>query len=171
MDKAVNESLSNGLVYVVAAGNSNKSIALTSPARVPGVISVSAMSDSDGKCGGSGNETFAGPDDYIAYFSNYGDSIDFAAPGVDVFSTYLGNGYAFDSGTSMAAPFVAGQAAVYKSFKPNSTSSELVEALVNSSIPYSTACAGISHGHFEDIQNLHKEPLIYSVTSIIDKIH
>ena len=97
LDKAITESLSNGLVYVVAAGNSNNSASLTSPARVPGVIAVSAMSDSDGKCGGFGNGTFGGPDDY-AYFSNYGDSIDFAAPGVDVFSTYRGKGYAFDSG-------------------------------------------------------------------------
>jgi subtilisin family serine protease len=163
LDKAVNDSLSKGLVYVVAAGNSNQSVALTSPARVPGVISVSAISDSDGKCGGKGNQTFAGNDDYAAFFSNYGESIDFAAPGVNIFSTYLDDGYAFDSGTSMAAPFVAGQAAVYKSYHPNATSSEIVDSLVNSSIPYLTICDGLSHGHFLDPKNLHEEPLIYSV--------
>jgi subtilisin family serine protease len=150
------------LVYVVAAGNSNQSVTLTSPARVPGVISVSAISDSDGKCGGTGNQTFAGNDDYTASFTNYGDSIDFAAPGVDIFSTFLGNGYAFDSGTSMAAPFVAGQAAIYKSFHPDATSSEILKSLVNNSDPYLTPCDGISHGHFKDLQNLHREPLIYS---------
>ncbi|MGD9533254.1 MAG: S8 family serine peptidase, partial [Candidatus Nitrosocosmicus sp.] len=163
LDKAVNDSLSKGLIYVVAAGNSNQSVALTSPARVPGVISVSAISDSDGKCGGKGNQTFAGNDDYAAFFSNYGKSIDFAAPGVNIFSTYLNDGYAFDSGTSMAAPFVAGQAAVYKSYHPNATSSEIVDSLVNSSIPYLTSCDGQSHGHFLDLKNLHEEPLIYSV--------
>ncbi|HET6589781.1 MAG TPA: S8 family serine peptidase [Candidatus Nitrosocosmicus sp.] len=163
LDKAVNNSLSKGLIYVVAAGNSNQSVALTSPARVPGVISVSAISDSDGKCGGKGNQTFAGNDDYAAFFSNYGKSIDFAAPGVNIFSTYLNDGYAFDSGTSMAAPFVAGQAAVYKSYHPNATSSEIVDSLVNSSIPYLTSCDGQSHGHFLDLKNLHEEPLIYSV--------
>jgi len=93
LDKAINESLSKGLIYVVAAGNSNINTSLTSPARIPGVIAVSAISDSDGECGGRGNSTLGGPDDYAASFSNYGNSIDFAAPGVDVFSTYREKGY------------------------------------------------------------------------------
>ncbi len=163
LDKAIDDSISKGLIYVVAAGNSNTSTSMTSPARVPGVITVSAISDSDGQCGGRGNNTIGGPDDYVASFSNYGDSIDFAAPGVDVFSTYIGQGYAFDSGTSMAAPIVAGQAAVYKSYSPNATSDQVIDALLNSSIPYTTACAGTSHGHFEDSQDNHYEPLIYSL--------
>ena len=163
LDKAVTESISKGLIYVVAAGNSNTNISSTSPARVPGVITVSAISDSDGECGGRGNNTIGGPDDYAASFSNFGNSIDFAAPGVDVFSTYLGQGYAFNSGTSMAAPIVAGQAAVYKSFFPNATPEQVITALLSSSIPYTTACAGSSHGHFQDIQNFHQEPLIYSI--------
>jgi len=124
---------------------------------------VSAISDSDGECGGRGNNTIGGPDDYAASFSNYGNNIDFAAPGVDVFSTYLGQGYAFDSGTSMAAPIVTGQVAVYKSFFPNATSEQVISALLNSSIPYTTACIGSSHGHFEDVHNYHQEPMIYSI--------
>jgi subtilisin family serine protease len=163
LDKAITESISKGLIYVVAAGNSNTNISSTSPARVPGVITVSAISDSDGECGRRGNNTIGGPDDYAASFSNYGNSVDFAAPGVDVFSTYLGQGYAFDSGTSMAAPIVTGQAAVYKSFFPNATSEQVISALLNSSIPYTTACAGSSHGHFGDTRNYHQEPLIYSI--------
>ncbi len=163
LDKAVTESISKGLIYVVAAGNSNTNTSTTSPARVPGVITVSAISDSDGECGGRGNNTIGGPDDYAASFSNYGKSIDFAAPGVDVFSTYLGQGYAFDSGTSMAAPIVAGQAALYKSYYPGATPEQVISALLSSSIPYTTACAGASHGHFEDIQDYHQEPLIYSI--------
>ena len=163
LDKAINESLAKGLIYVVAAGNSNINTSLTSPARIPGVIAVSAISDSDGECGGRGNSTIGGPDDYAASFSNYGNSIDFAAPGVDIFSTYKEGGYAFDSGTSMAAPVVAGQAALYKSFKPNATSEEVVSALLNSSVPYTTPCSGLNYGHFQDAQNHHKEPLIYIV--------
>ena len=163
LDKAVTESISKGVIYVVAAGNSNTNISATSPARVPGVITVSAISDSDGACGGRGNNTIGGPDDFAASFSNYGKNIDFAAPGVDVFSTYLGQSYAFDSGTSMAAPIVAGQAALYKSYYPEASSEQVISALLNSSIPYTTACAGESHGHFEDIQDFHQEPLIYSI--------
>ncbi|MDQ2685609.1 MAG: S8 family serine peptidase, partial [Thermoproteota archaeon] len=163
LDKAINDSISKGLLYVVAAGNSNTSTSMTSPARIPGVITVSAISDSDGECGGRGNNTIDGPDDYVASFSNYGNSIDFAAPGVDVLSTYIGQGYALDSGTSMAAPIVAGQAALYKSYFPNATSEQMISALVNSSIPYTTACAGTSHGHFKDSQDKHQEPLIYSL--------
>jgi subtilisin family serine protease len=164
LDKTITESLSRGLIYVVAAGNSNINTSLTSPARIPGVIAVSAISDSDGECGGRGNGTIGGPDDYAATFSNYGHSIDFAAPGVNVFSTYRGEGYAFDSGTSMAAPVVAGQAALYKSFKPNATSEEVISALLNSSIPYTTPCAGLNHGHFQDAKNYHKEPLIFRLS-------
>jgi hypothetical protein len=63
----------------------------------------------------------------------------------------------------MAAPIVAGQAAVYKSFFPNATPEQVITALLSSSIPYTTACAGSSHGHFQDIQNFHQEPLIYSI--------
>ncbi|MGE0389591.1 MAG: S8 family serine peptidase, partial [Candidatus Nitrosocosmicus sp.] len=163
LDKAVTESISKGVIYVVAAGNSNTNISATSPARVPGVITVSAISDSDGACGGRGNNTIGGPDDFAASFSNYGKNIDFAAPGVDVFSTYLGQSYAFDSGTSMAAPIVAGQAALYKSYYPEASSEQVISAMLNSSIPYTTACAGESHGHFEDIQDFHQEPLIYSI--------
>ena len=163
LDKSINESLSKGLIYVVAAGNSHINTSLTSPARIPGVIAVSAISDSDGECGGRGNSTIGGPDDYAASFSNYGNSIDFAAPGVNVFSTYKDQGYAFDSGTSMAAPVVAGQAALYKSIKPNATSEEVISNLLNSSVPYTTPCAGVNYGHFQDAQNYHKEPLIYSL--------
>ena len=165
MDKTITESLSKGPIYVVAAGNSNINTSLTSPARIPGVIAVSAISDSDGEYGGRGNGIIGGPDDYAATFSNYGNSIDFAAPGVNVFSTYRGEGYAFDRGTSMAAPVVAAQAALYKSFKPNATSEEVISALLNSSIPHTTPCAGLNHGHFQDAENYHKEPLIYKLST------
>ena len=63
----------------------------------------------------------------------------------------------------MAAPIVAGQAALYKSYYPEASSEQVISALLNSSIPYTTACAGESHGHFEDIQDFHQEPLIYSI--------
>jgi subtilisin family serine protease len=44
----------------------------------------------------------------IAYFSSVGDKVEWAAPGVNIYSTYLNNGYASLSGTSMACPFITG---------------------------------------------------------------
>ena len=97
---------------MAAAGNYGKDASLTTPANNPNIITVSAIGDSDGRCGALGPvlPQFDGSvlDDTRAYFSNFGPVIKIAAPGVNVFSTYNGTGYAVESGTSMAAPHVAG---------------------------------------------------------------
>ena len=46
--------------------------------------------------------------DYWASFSNYGTSVDYCEPGVDIYSTWLNAGYTNMTGTSMAAPHLAG---------------------------------------------------------------
>lgn len=86
-----------GLVLVAAAGNSGPGDdTVLYPARYPEVIAVSATDKSDA----------------VPYWSSRGPEVELAAPGVDVYSTYKGGGYATLSGTSMAAPHVTGVAAL-----------------------------------------------------------
>ncbi len=95
-----------GIVLVAAAGNDNTAD-LMYPASYQYVISVGASDAADLK----------------ADFSNYGDSIDVMAPGVQIWSTVATNpsAYEFYDGTSMACPYVSGLAALMLSFDPTAT--------------------------------------------------
>ena len=112
LKEAIDKSVAQNVIYVVAAGNEHTDASSFSPANYDDVISVSAIADDDGKCGSvgiplwidAGNMSGYTTDDSLASFSNYGPTIDIAAPGVGINSTYLNGSYAKMGGTSIAAP-------------------------------------------------------------------
>ena len=73
--------------------------------------------------------------DLVASFSNYGKlNVDVFAPGLEIYSTYPNNEYESIQGTSMAAPAVAGVAALIRSYYPELSASQVKHILMNSGI-------------------------------------
>ena len=161
-DTAINNAVKAGITFVVAAGNSGKDASTFSPANNPNVIAVSAIGDSDGKCGGTGPSTGSGRDDTLASFSNYGSVVDLAAPGTKIYSTYKGNSYSTMSGTSMASPHVAGAAALYEASHPGASHSEVRKAVLSNGSPSSITCDGKGRGYFTGDKDSYREPLLYA---------
>jgi len=158
---AIKNSVAAGVTYAVAAGNEATNAKSTVPASFPEVIAVSAIADSDGKCGSKGPSTKYGSDDTLASFSNYGSVIDMAAPGVSVQTTYKGGSYRSFDGTSASTPFVTGAAALYKSTHPGATPASIQNALTSSGSTSSTICDGNGHGSFKGDRDSTHEPLLY----------
>ena len=97
LERAVNEAAAAGVLIVAAAGNSGpRPNSLEYPAAYEAVLSVGACDQSDA----------------VASFSSRGAGLDVTAPGKDIYSTWLRGGYRRLDGTSMAAPHVAGVAAL-----------------------------------------------------------
>ncbi len=73
----------------------------------------------------------------VAPFSNYGkNNVDIFAPGTEIYATYPKNNYKLEQGTSMAAPEVAGVAALIRSYYPNLTASQVKHIIMDSGLEY-----------------------------------
>jgi subtilisin len=137
---AICDLVDEGVVFVMAAGNDNR---VKVP--YPVAFSVSAIADFDGKAGGAGEPTCRQDiDDTLANFSNHGEKVDIAAPGVCILSTWNDGGYREISGTSMATPHVTGAVALYlhaKGLTPAEDASEVTaieNAIIGAAHPQGT---------------------------------
>ncbi len=119
LEDAIRRASDAGIVFVVAAGNSAADVDLfpSYPASydVNNIVSVAAIDQAQN----------------LATFSNYGaESVDIAAPGVDITSTLPAQGYGALSGTSMATPHVVGTLALLFSAEPQISASEAIVRLL-----------------------------------------
>lgn len=113
INDAATDAYAAGSFIDCASGNDYSSVAY--PASLPEICAVGATDR----------------DDVKADFSNYGPELELTSPGVDIYSTQLGNTYGTSSGTSFAAPYVAGVAALILSAAPSLTNQELRELMWN----------------------------------------
>lgn len=118
----MNQIINKGIIAAATAENDNVTVEKFFPANVEDVISVSASDVNNKKCS----------------FSNYGNKIDLAAPGYQVYTSTTGGNYSTVNGTSFSFPFVAAACATVLMQNPSLTSKE-IENLIKSS------CVGVQN--------------------------
>jgi hypothetical protein len=130
LDAAVNNLILAGMTPVVAAGNDGVDACGTSPARVAGAITVGASDENDVR----------------ASFSNYGACVDLFAPGTNIAAAYYTGPLAgsISSGTSEAAPFVAGVAALILERFPTASPATITSTILSQATI--DALSGIGNG-------------------------
>ncbi len=132
MNDAINYAYENDVVSVVSMGNDAK-VKLNYPAALPGVISVGC---SNGR-------------DEVSFFSTRGTHISVVAPGESIYSlgNRANNEYVYMSGTSMAAPFVSGLAALIVAHTPDLTPDEVRSIIEDSADPLGSEAFDTDYGY------------------------
>ncbi len=114
LQNIIDEATSRGIIIVAAAGNSNNDIPMY-PAALNGVISVANTTDQDVK----------------GTNSNFGTWVTVSAPGTNIYSTNINNGYTYKTGTSMAAPMVASLMGLLKAVNPSASITDIRNCAIN----------------------------------------
>ncbi len=129
LTNAIKYAIDRNITVVVAAGNSGGA-----GVSIPGCISYSTTVGAvDSK-------------DKVASFSSKGNALDITAPGVNIYSTVLGSGYATWSGTSMATPMVSGVVALVKNAHPTYTQAQVESKLFSTAKDLGPAGKDTSYG-------------------------
>lgn len=113
IDDSIEYAVEIGATVVVSAGNDDNNTEYYCPSHIENCVVVSACDSGNNK----------------AYFSNYGNSVDITAPGVDIVSSVPGEGFKSLNGTSMAAPHISAAAAMIKYADPQATPAAIEQKL------------------------------------------
>ncbi len=129
LQDAVNYASGRGILLIAAAGNSGASPPLY-PARYANVVAVGAVDNLNNRLA----------------TSNFGTELDLVAPGWMIYSTFRSGGYGYNSGTSMAAPFVSGLAAVLYGIAGNNSAALVRSQMESSALDLGTPGFDVYHG-------------------------
>jgi hypothetical protein len=145
LHEAIAYAFEHNVMVITAAGNSSRdndagAIYPSSLTDVPSLVSVAAINDVEN----------------LASFSNYGKtSVHIGAPGVSIISTLPNNAYGYSSGTSMAAPFVSGLAALAMREAPNLTAYQIKELIIDAGTDASSLTSKtISGRRVDELQSI-----------------